>query len=139
MRLTNFSDLSFRVLLYAAAHRDRMFTIEEMNAFYDVSRGHLMKVVNLLAKEGYLNSIRGRTGGISLGMDPEDIRLDEVLKLTEPDFALVECMRPSCTCALEKRCKLTGPLDEAMNAFVEKLSEYTLADIALKERSFLRT
>jgi len=60
-----------------------------------------------------------------------------VLKLTEPDFDLVECMRPGCTCALEKNCKLAGPLDEAMRAFLSKLSEFTLADIALKERSFL--
>ena len=90
MRLTGFSDLSFRVLLYAATRPDKLVTIDEMNKFYSVSRGHLMKVVNALTRSGYLESIRGRSGGLRLAQPAEEINLASVLRATETDFNLVE-------------------------------------------------
>ena len=136
MRLTNFSDLSFRVLLFAASKQDRLVTIDEMNEFYDGSRGHLMKVVNALTRAGYLEAIRGRSGGLKLARRPEDINLAAVLRTTETDFRLVECMRPENNCRLAPGCRLTGPLNEAMAAFMETLGKYTLADIQLQESAF---
>lgn len=136
MRLTSFSDLSFRVLMYAASKQDRLFTIDEMNSFYCVSRGHLMKVVNALTKAGYLEAVRGRSGGLRLGRKPEDINLAAVLKVTETDFKLVECMRPENQCPLSPGCKLAGPLNEALASFLETLGKYTLADICLRESAF---
>lgn len=136
MRLTAFSDLSFRVLLYAAAHRDELFTIDQMSAYYDQSRGHLMKVVNALTRAGYLTAVRGRSGGLKLGREPEEIRLDEVLKLTETDFCLVECMRSDNGCVITGPCKLPGPFREAMAAFLDSLSRYTLRDVQLTPQQF---
>lgn len=138
MRLTNFSDLSFRVLLFAASHPDRLVTIDEMNAFYDVSRGHLMKVVNALTRSGYLASTRGRSGGLRLARKPEEINLAAVLRATEPDFHLVECMRPDNKCAITPGCRLKGPMFEALAAFLEAMGRYTLADIQLEESAFAR-
>lgn len=136
MRLTNFSDLSFRVLLFAASKRNELFTIDEMNAFYNVSRGHLMKVVNALTREGFLVAVRGRSGGLRLGRDPAEINLAAVLKAVEGDFQLVECLRTDNKCALSPGCRLPGPLNEALAAFMDTLGKYTLADIMLREAMF---
>ena len=136
MRLTQFSDLSFRVLLYAASEQGRLVTIDEMNDFYAVSRGHLMKVVNALTRAGYLEAVRGRSGGLRLARPPEEINLATVLVATESDFSLVECMRPGNTCNLSPICRLKSPLNEAMSSFMETLGKYTLADILLKKSIF---
>ena len=138
MRLTVYADLSFRVLLYTSAHPDRLVTIEEMREFYEVSRGHLMKVVNGLTRAGYLEATRGRTGGLRLARDPSDINLAAVLRATEPDFQLVECMRPDNRCVITPTCRLKGPIMEAMAAFLEAIGRYTLADIQSDPATFTK-
>ena len=131
MRLTNFSDLSIRVLLLAASAPGDLTTIDQTATRLNVSRAHLMKVVNLLTRCGFLKAFRGRSGGFMLGAKPEDVNLGEVIAATEHDFGLVECMRPDNACALTKICKLPGVLDAAVKAFHDELSRYTLADIAV--------
>lgn len=136
MRLTNFTDYALRVLIYAALRNDRLITIEETAAVYGISRAHLMKVVNQLTKEGFLKATRGRTGGLSLGRRPEKIRLGDVVRATEPDFALVECFSPDNNCLITPRCRLRGALREALGAFTATLDKYTLADVMLSPREF---
>ncbi len=136
MRLTNFSDFAFRVLLFAAARPGRLITIDEIAETFDVSRAHLTKVVNTLTQTGYLKAYRGRSGGLALGKSPTDINLGDVLRATEPDFALVECMRSENHCVLTRACKLRGPMERALAAFQAELSRYTLADILLSETEF---
>ncbi len=111
MRLTTFSDYALRVLLYAANAGDRLITIEETAKVYRVSRAHLMKVVNMLTRAGYLKAVRGRSGGLLLARPPEEIRLGDVIRLAEPDFALVECFATGNECILTPRCGL--PRDTA--------------------------
>jgi len=135
MRLATFSDLSFRVLLYASAHADRLVTINEMHKELRVSRGHLMKVVHKLTTAGVLRSVRGRTGGIELNKHSDDISLASVIRSTETDFAQVECMRADGgSCTLSKFCKLPKPLEEAMNAYLGVLEQYSLSDIDVSSR-----
>jgi Rrf2 family transcriptional regulator, nitric oxide-sensitive transcriptional repressor len=136
MRLTNFSDYAFRVLMYAAARSDRLITIEETAEVYDISRAHLMKVANQLTRAGFLKATRGRTGGLALAKRPEKIRLGDVIRATEPDFALVECFTPESNCLITPRCRLKGVLKEALNSFIETLDRYTLADLILSPRDF---
>ncbi len=137
MRLTNFTDYSLRVLLYAASQGDRRITIEETAGVYGISRAHLMKVVNQLTSSGFLTSVRGRSGGVILAMPPEKIRLGDVVRATEPDFALVECFGAENHCTITPRCKLRGVLNEARTGFLAALDRYTLADVALRPRDFL--
>jgi Rrf2 family transcriptional regulator, nitric oxide-sensitive transcriptional repressor len=66
MRLTNFSDYALRLLMYAAARKDGLITIEEVSGVYDISRAHLMKIANMLTRAGYLKAVRGRSGGLAL-------------------------------------------------------------------------
>ncbi|MDY0067209.1 MAG: Rrf2 family transcriptional regulator [Steroidobacteraceae bacterium] len=137
MRMTTFSDYALRVLMYAAAAGDRLLTIEETARTYDISRAHLMKVVNILTRTGYLKGVRGRSGGFTLAQRPQDINLGAVVRATEPDFSLVECFTTGSRCIITKRCKLPDVLNEALNAFIHTLDRYTLADILLAEHNFV--
>ncbi|WP_424630806.1 Rrf2 family transcriptional regulator [Bradyrhizobium sp. SYSU BS000235] len=136
MRLTNFSDYALRVLLYAAARRDELITIEETAKVYGISKAHLMKVANQLTRAGYLKAVRGRSGGLSLAMRPNKIRLGDVVRATEPDFALVECFTADNQCRITPRCRLRGVLKEALGAFIATLDRYTLADLVLRPEEF---
>ena len=108
MRLTNFSDYALRILMYAAMRSERLITIEETARVYGISRAHLMKVANQLTRAGYLKAVRGRSGGLALAKEPDDIRLGDVVRATEPDFALVDCFADGERCLITPRCRLRG-------------------------------
>jgi Rrf2 family nitric oxide-sensitive transcriptional repressor len=137
MRLTTFSDYALRVLLYAAAAGDRLVTIEETASTYGISRAHLMKVVNILTRTGFVRGVRGRAGGFALAKPPEAINLGAVVRATEPDFGLVECFLTGNQCVVSRRCRLPAVLNEALDAFVGTLDRYTLADVLLRPQDFL--
>ncbi|MCB1478985.1 MAG: Rrf2 family transcriptional regulator [Rhodobiaceae bacterium] len=137
MRLTSFSDYTLHMLAFAAAAGDRLFTIEETARAFGVSRAHLNKVANTLTRAGYLTAVRGRLDGLTLGRRPQDIRIGDVIRLTEPDFALVECFATGNRCTITQCCKLSGMLHDALSSFQNTLDRYTLADIAWAPRDFL--
>ena len=136
MRLTDFSDYALRLLMYAAARKDQLITIEETAKLYGLSRAHLMKVANQLTRAGYLKATRGRNGGLSLAKRPDSVRLGDIVRSTEPDFALVECFGSGNQCLITPRCRLRGVLREAMGAFMSTLDRYTLADLLLRPEDF---
>ncbi len=137
MRLTNFSDYALRLLMYAAANDERLVTIEETSQVYGVSRAHLMKVANMLTRAGFLKAVRGRSGGLTLAKKPADIRLGDVVRASEPDFALVECFAAGSRCIITNCCRMPDVLNEALQAFVRTLDRYTLEEVVLKPRDFL--
>lgn len=136
MRLTTLSDYALRVLLYAAANPSRLITIEETASVYRVSRAHLMKVVNVLTRGGFLKAVRGRAGGFTLARAPEAINIGAVMRATEPDFALVECFATGNQCIVTNCCKLPAVLNEALSNFIATLDRYTLADLMLTPVDF---
>ncbi|RWE03118.1 Rrf2 family transcriptional regulator [Mesorhizobium sp.] len=136
MRLTNFSDFALRMLMYAASADDRLITIEETARTFKVSKTHLNKVANTLTRGGYLKAVRGRSGGLALGLRPEMIRIGDVIRLTEPDFAVVECFTTGNQCVLTGCCKLSSMFGEAIASFQSVLDRYTLADINLPLKDF---
>jgi len=125
MKLTLFTDYSMRVLLYLAARPERLCSIAEVARGYGISQNHLMKVVNELARSGYVDSVRGRLGGIRLGMAPAEINIGALIRHTEDGFDLVDCGG----CVIAPACGLTGVLKEALGAFLKVLDGYTLADL----------
>jgi Rrf2 family nitric oxide-sensitive transcriptional repressor len=137
MRLTTLTDYALRVMMYAAVAGERLITIEETAKTYNISRAHLMKVVNILTRAGYIKGVRGRSGGFTLAKRPEDINLGEVVRATELDFALVECFATGSQCIITRRCRLPEVLNEALNSFIATLDRYTLADIMLDHRDFV--
>jgi len=136
MRLTVFSDYSLRLMMFAASHADRRVTIEEAAQAFRISRSHLMKVASLLTRSGFLTSVRGRSGGLSLTRPIDQIRLGDIVRATEPDFAIVECFGTTNTCTLPARCRLKGVLGTALRAFLEELDSHTLRDLVLRPADF---
>lgn len=133
MRLTRYSDYSLRVLIFLATKGEELATIPEIAVAYGISRGHLMKVVQLLGQLGYVETLRGRGGGLTLGMAADKIRVGQVLRQTEESFDLVDCFSAEAgggrACKISAACKLRGVLGEALQAFFQALDRYTLADI----------
>lgn len=129
MRLSAFSDYSLRVLMMLGANTDRLVTIGEIARLHDISGNHLTKVVHHLGRAGYIETLRGKGGGMRLARAPSRIVLGEVLRSTESDFALVECFAAGSRCQIEPACQLKTVLGEALGAMFRVLDGYTLADI----------
>lgn len=126
MRLTRYSDYALRTLVYLASTPGRAVPVSEIAGYYGISQNHLAKVVQELLRAGLLTSTRGRAGGFSLALCAENIRLGETIRRTERDMKLVDCQG----CVILPVCGIPGVLQEAMNAFVDALDRYTLADLA---------
>jgi Rrf2 family nitric oxide-sensitive transcriptional repressor len=130
MRLTQYSDLGFRLMMYLAMCTDKLVTIQEVSNRFDISKNHLVKISHQLTKVGLIESVRGRNGGVRLALPPEEINVEMVLQATEDDFDLVECFNSvSNQCVISDVCKLNCLLDEALELFLEKLRKVSLADL----------
>ncbi len=139
MRLTSFSDYSLRLLMLAAARKGGLVTIREAAQAYGISRNHLMKVAYALGRHGYLETVRGRGGGLRLARAPEEIGLGALLRLTEEDFRIVECFDPAAnTCPIVRCCRLKGILGEATAAWLAVMDRYTLADLTARNNALTR-
>ncbi|WP_164019873.1 RrF2 family transcriptional regulator [Pyxidicoccus trucidator] len=135
MHLTLHADYSLRVLLYLATRRGRPVSTQEMADAYGISKHHLVRVVQTLAAQGFVDARAGRAGGVTLGREPKDINVGQVLRAAEPDFHLVECFEPARnTCPIAPACGLKGVLAEAREAFLAILDRYTLADLVSRSR-----
>ena len=129
MRLSLFSDYSLRVLMYAALS-EGPFRLDEVTDAYGVSRNHLAKVIPVLSQLGFLETRRGRRGGIELARAAGEIRLGQVIRQTEAQEGLAECFdAETSTCRIAGCCRLKGALVAALKAFYETLDEYTLEDL----------
>lgn len=133
MRLTHYTDYTLRVLLYLARHPDRLCSIAEIATAYGISKNHLMKIINDLVNAGYLDSVRGRNGGVRLGRAPDEINLGALIRHTEDDFDLVGCS----SCIIAPACGMSSMFDEALVAFMAVLNRYTLADALAGKGDFL--
>jgi len=135
MRLTMYTDFSLRVLMYIGAkEKTELSTIQEISTAYGISKNHLMKVTYELGKLGYIETVRGRGGGIRLALLPEDINIGQVVRKTEDDFNIVECF--SCTsnlCVITPVCRLRNILYQALAAYIAVLDQYTLQDLIVNK------
>ncbi|MFP4129877.1 MAG: RrF2 family transcriptional regulator [Halorhodospira sp.] len=130
MRLTRHSDYALRVLLFVGAADGRLVTVGAIAERFGISRNHLMKVVNRLAVHGFVETVRGKHGGIRLAVAPEALSLGALLRHTEGDFALTECFSDAGQgCRIAGSCAVRGVLGEALAAFLAVLDRYTLADL----------
>lgn len=131
MQLTRFTDYAFRVLIYLAREPDGLATIDEIAAAYGISRNHLMKVVHRLATERYVETVRGKGGGMRLARPAARIALGQVARDMEEHMHIVQCLESGFrNCTLLPSCVLKTALVEARASFLETLDRYTLADLA---------
>ncbi len=131
MRLTTMTDYAMRILMYVAHNPNRLCTIAEIAAAYRISEPHLMKITHQLGKAGFIETVRGKGGGMRLATSPSQINLGDVVRRIEPDFSLVECFAGGDDCALTGHCRLAGILAGALDGFLAHLGRHTLADLLL--------
>ncbi|MCC8401716.1 Rrf2 family transcriptional regulator [Paraburkholderia sp. MMS20-SJTN17] len=134
MRLTDYTDYALRVLLYLAVRGDGLSTIHDISQAYGISKNHLMKVVQQLGERGWVETVRGRNGGLRLGAQSLALTVGDVVRATESDFALVGCLpdrqgvqRP---CVITSQCRLRGALQAASLAFLAELDRHTIGEVA---------
>jgi Rrf2 family nitric oxide-sensitive transcriptional repressor len=129
MRLTVFSDFALRALIYMESQA-RPVSLRQIAAAYGISHNHLVKVVGQLQKAGFVETKRGPGGGVALARPADQINLADVLRATEPDFNIVECLDMGTnSCPIAGLCALTGVLTDAKDAFLAEVSRHTLADV----------
>jgi Rrf2 family nitric oxide-sensitive transcriptional repressor len=134
MRLKSYTDYALRVLMHLAAQPDRLASIGEIARTYRISHNHLMKVVHDLRKEGFLDAVRGRSGGVRLARPASNISVGDVVRHTEGTFDLVDCG----SCVIAPACALTAALHEARRAFMTVLDGYSLEDLVADRQRGLR-
>jgi len=130
MQLSRFTDYTLRVLFYVATNDSRLATLSEIAEYYDISIEHLRKVVHALSKSGYLDTYRGKNGGIKLAKATSDINLADIVAQSEGQQPLINCGQQMCR--LTGFCSLQSALAEAQKSFVNVLEQYTLADLLEK-------
>lgn len=131
MRLTVYSDYALRLMMYLAVRTDKLSTIPEVAKAYNISANHLMKVVNKLGQAGYIETVRGRGGGMRLGRAAAAIGIGELIRFTEPGMDIVPCLEDNGkTCTLLRACRLKSALEKARLAFLAVLDDFTLQDLA---------
>ncbi len=139
MRLTLWTDYALRTLIYVGAKGERLSTIAEIAESFDISKPHLMKVVNKLGQQGYIETVRGKGGGIRLGRPPAQIRVGAVVRDTEEELAVLGCLAEPGFCRIQGCCVLRRALREATQAFLQTLDGYTLAELLAPRGQLIRS
>ena len=138
VRLTQFSNLALRILMYAGLKGSKPSAVSEMAVAYGASYDHLKKAAAELCQLGALKAVRGRYGGFGLVKKPEQINIGQIVRPTEKVSALAECFTPeSCTCPIASECVFRIALEEALEAFFSVLDRYTLADLISNRQALM--
>lgn len=129
MQLTQFSDIGLRLLMYLAQEQreEPNITLAEVSSQFSIPRNHLVKVAGKLIKNGWIEAIRGRSGGLRLAINPANIHLGQVLRVLEGHAGVINCEKLDCK--LAGVCELKHALENAYDAFFNVLNTYTLADV----------
>jgi len=139
MRLTLWTDYVLRTLIYLGSNRERLSTVAEIARGFDISKSHLMKIVNRLAQQGYIETVRGKGGGLRLARAPEQISVGALVREHEDGLAVMGCLEQAGFCRIEGCCVLRGALREATAEFVSVLDRYTLADLLQPRAALARS
>ncbi|KYG34352.1 Rrf2 family transcriptional regulator [Alkalihalobacillus trypoxylicola] len=136
MHLTNYSDYALRTLIYlgSQSNHESLVSIKQISSIYKISTNHMRKVVYELGQLGYIETIRGKNGGIKLAIEPKKINIGAVVRKTE-NLYILECFdREINTCIISSACQLKSILSEALHAFLQVLDKYTLEDLLTNKR-----
>jgi len=128
MRFTLYTDFALRTLIQVALNDGKLTTINDIARSFGISKQHLTKVVSDLRQKGYLDTVRGRRGGIRLRRLPRDINIGQVVREIE-DGNVIGCLAARGYCPIERVCVLRSALRDATQAFFGVLDTYSLADL----------
>lgn len=136
MQLTRFTDYGLRSLMYLAVRPDELSSVKEISDHYGISRNHLVKVAHRLSQLGYIETSKGKGGGIRIASGTKDLRLGDLVKQLEPNMFMVECFDAATnTCRITGSCQLKHYLFDAAKEFIDSLNQYTLADTVKNKKS----
>lgn len=140
MQLTQYTDYSLRVLIYLSQKKQgELATITEIAEFYGISRNHLVKVVHNLATYGFIQTMRGKNGGMCLARPADEIGIGEVVRQTEPNFDIAECFnKENNSCVIAPMCALKSILGDARTSFIQTLDRYTIANALNHQHGLLK-
>jgi Rrf2 family nitric oxide-sensitive transcriptional repressor len=138
MKLTTFTDYSLRVLIFLAAQPGRRSTIAEIAEAFEISANHLTKVVHFLGKNGWVATVRGKGGGLTLARPASTLHVGDIVRQTEGLDTPAECFEQSGHCRIARICRLRGVLGEALDAFYEVLDRYTLEDLVVNRQALAK-
>ncbi|WP_250451696.1 Rrf2 family transcriptional regulator [Caballeronia sp. ATUFL_M2_KS44] len=133
MRLTDYTDYSLRVLLYLSVRPAGLSTIQEISNAYGISKNHLMKIVQQLGDLGWVETVRGRHGGLRLADRTRALTIGDIVRRTESDFAIVGCFASGADdrhCVIQPVCRLRGVIAAARDAFLAELDKHTVAELS---------
>lgn len=135
MQLTNFTDFGLRSLIYLASlPKGELASITVVSEVFDVSRNHMVKIINKLGQEGFIKTVRGKNGGICLGRPADEIIIGEVIRSIEP-FKIVNCAPEFCH--ITPACRLKTALAKAKEAFLDELDQHTIQDMLTENNELL--
>lgn len=130
MRLTTRTNLAMRVLMFCAVNPGRIVRKHEIAEACNASENHLAQVVNTLGQLGFVETLRGRAGGMQLARPMGAIRVGEVFRAFETGVPFAECFDAEHnTCPLTACCRLRQALAAALEAFYAALDGLTLAEL----------
>lgn len=129
MRLTLMTDYALRMLMHLARHPDRLCTISEIADAFGISEAHLMKITHRLGQLGWIETVRGKGGGMRLAIVPSKLNIGQLVRSMEADLAIVECLGNDNQCTLSPDCRLSGIMQGALKSFMNHLDAHTLADV----------
>lgn len=132
MKLTRYTDYALRALIYLAAHDGGLVSIRQIAEAHGISQNHLMKIVQDLGRAGFVETVRGRHGGLRLARAASEIAIGQVVRHTEADEGLVDCR----TCRIAEGCGLPAVIAQAREAFMVVLDQYLLTDVAKTPGAF---
>jgi len=139
MHLSRYTDYALRTLIYLGINEGRTCTIPEIATRYKISRNHLMKIVHQLGREGVIETVRGRGGGLRLAPASKNMSVGEIVRITEEDLNLVECFDPTRNqCQITSACVLSSAVNTALAAFMKVLDGVSLADIIKPEKELAK-
>ena len=134
MQLTLHTDYALRVLIYLKTHEDEIVPVDRIARAYGISQHHLAKVAQQLVRHGWVDSTRGRSGGLALAARAEAVTIGDIVRKMESSRSVVECLGEDSTCPIEPACGLKKAMRCATEAFFETLDQYRLSDIARKPK-----
>lgn len=133
MRLTKQANYAVRILMYCAANGDGLSKVATIAKVYDVSEYFLFKILQPLVERGFIETVRGRSGGIRIAKPASMITLGEVIRAAEDKFVMAECFEDDATCPLLSSCAFNSALSEALGAFFKVLDSYTIEDLVVNK------
>lgn len=139
MRLTKQSNYAVRTLMYCAVNDVRLSRVPDIANVHRISEAFLFKLIKPLVDNGLLHTVRGRNGGVKLGLPADEITLMQVVKITEDNFSMADCFGDGdCQCPLVGMCEYSLALGVALDAFFDALDGYTIADLVSQRVEHMR-